>query len=267
MKIRSIVMTQDTYPYDGLVVKLLDAGADEPIKVLREGSDNKIRESSIPDLHDVNVSLFVLDRSPLDGKIATVDITLNPGMVTNREGRPPYSVYDDLDSDPNNIDFFGGPVSLGYNKIDFELNLKNGRQKTVTREFNILGVPDLKVGIFNAKTDTLITPLEDGDKVPASLLSGRRVTIAGYDADYEVESALLNFNYGDITRTENEPPYSLLGDINGDFNGSIGLIPKGKNNINFDLYSEDNLGGEFLGNVNINFKVIPDCGCYQHCLC
>lgn len=260
-------MTQHTYDYDGLVVKLIDAGADKPIKVLRKGSDNKIRESKIPDINDVTVSLFVKEDSPFRDKIQTVDINLNYGQRTNIEGRAPYTLDDDFDSDPRNVDFLGGTLPLGRNKITFELNLKNGRQKTVTREFNIIERPDLKVGIFNADSDSLITLLEDGDRVSASLLRGKKVTIAGFHASDDVESALLNFNDGDIKRIENHEPWSLLGDNNGDFNGVRGLIPLGPNNINFKLYSEDNLGGDLLGIVDVDFSVVRCCGGYPYCGC
>ncbi len=259
-------MTQYTYDYDGLVVKLIDAGADKPIKVFRKGSDNKIRESKIPDLHNVTVSLFVEKDSPFFGKIQTVDINLNYGQRTNIEGRAPYTLDDDFDSDPRNVDFLGGTLPLGSSTIQFTLNLKNGRQKTITRDF-FIGYPDLKVGFFDADTDTLIRTLEEDSQnyIPAHLVDGKNVNVAAFVPEYslffgEVESMYLNlksysyhYDYTEVTRIENQEPYTIFGDINGDLNG--GTISFGEHWIYFDVYSGNDLGGDYLGTVSRYFNV------------
>ncbi len=256
------------YDYDwnrDVVVKLIDARSDKSIEVLGKGKTT-IRAKDIPDQHDATVALFIRKGSPLFGKVDTVHIDLNDGQATNLEGRGPFSLYDDFDRHPGNVDYLGGFIPDGHNTIDFTINLKNGRHKTISRDFAIVKKPkdpDLKVGIFDAHSDTLITRLEDGDKVPASLLKGRPVTIAAVVPKYnpyysDVESVFLDFNHGHITRIENEEPYALLGDNKGDLNGAIGLIPKGKNNITFDLFSKDDLRGDFLGTVDIDFKVVRD---------
>lgn len=255
------------YPWDyGLTVKLIDAGTDQPIKTLKKGQKTKISAKGL-DLHDLNVSLFVSKDSPLFGKIQTVDIDLNYGEAINTEGRGPYSLYDDLDQDPHNIDFLGGFIPKGKNEVTFDINLKNGGHKTITRDFSIVKKPkdfDVKVGIFDAHSDTLITYIKDGDYVPYSDLRHKKVTIAAFVHDYDpydykkVESMHLDYDYGHVTRIENKEPYSLLGDDYGDYYGKKGLIDKGDHKISLDLYSKDHLGGYYLGNETVNFTVYDD---------
>lgn len=256
------------YPWDrGLTVKFIDAKKDKKIEILEKGEVTKIKKRDITDQHDVTVSLFVDKKSPLFGEIETVKIFLN-GHQTTTEGRAPYSAFGDFDSNPYHIDYLGDYIPKGKNEVTFKINLKNGGRKTISREFDIVGKPkkdfDVKVGIFDAKRDKLITYIEDGDYVPYSDLYHKKVTIAAFVHDYDpydykkVESMYLDYDYGHVTRIENKEPYALLGDNDGDYHGEKGLIDKGDHKISFDLYSKDNLGGYYLGNETVNFKVYDD---------
>ena len=70
----------------------------------------------------------------------------------------------------------------------------------------------------------------------------------------DVESVFLNFNDGQVSGTDNLDADALFGDNDGDyFQGGINL--QGENTITIELYSEDNLGGEMLGSVDVKFSV------------
>ena len=117
----------------------------------------------------------------------------------------------------------------------------------------------LTVGLYDTDNDTLIASVENGSQIPASKVAGKSLTISALvpeDSDYsEVESVLLNLNDGQVIQTENLEPYALFGDDNGDyFQGGIDL--QGENTIALELYSQDKLGGEMLGNVNIDFSIV-----------
>ncbi|MEM9568452.1 MAG: hypothetical protein AAF974_09120, partial [Cyanobacteria bacterium P01_E01_bin.34] len=121
---------------------------------------------------------------------------------------------------------------------------------------------DLEVGLFDADTDTLIASLEEDETtILASDIQGRRLSIAAFVPDDSpfadrVESAFLDFNNGQVTRTENSEPYSLFGDIGGDFAG--GTISEGQNTVSFDLFSRDRRRGELVGTVERSFTIQDD---------
>ena len=128
---------------------------------------------------------------------------------------------------------------------------------------NTLNLTDvLEIGLFDATTDELITLIEDGDLISTDTLPDLSdLTIAailpeGTSSLYsEVESAFIDFDNGDVTRTENAEPFALFGDVNGDFFSGSG-ISIGEHIIDFDLFSEDGLGGDSLGTIGRNFEIV-----------
>ncbi|HHP7232842.1 MAG TPA: SGNH/GDSL hydrolase family protein, partial [Xenococcaceae cyanobacterium] len=129
------------------------------------------------------------------------------------------------------IDPFFHPTALGHSII----------AETARNELFDLGEdvsePTLEdtgiiVGLYDADEDTLIASLFD-----------------------QIDSVFLNFNDGQVTRTENWEPYALFGD-NGEDYFSGGMDLQEENTIAFDLYSGDELGGEMLGNMNGDFTVV-----------
>ena len=120
---------------------------------------------------------------------------------------------------------------------------------------------DLDIGLFDASSDELITLIEDGDLISTDTLPDlSNLTIAtilpeGGSPHGEVESAFIDFDNGDITRTENVDPFALFGDVNGDFfvGGGISI---GEHTIEFDLFSEDGLGGDLLKTASRSFEIV-----------
>jgi hypothetical protein len=117
----------------------------------------------------------------------------------------------------------------------------------------------LDVGLYNAKTDQRIATLAADGSTVLSLddIQGIKLTIAAFTENGSVESMFLDLN-GQFTRTENVVPYALFGDINSDFKGQRNALNTGENRITFDLFSENRLGGDFLGAISRSFTVVEN---------
>ncbi|MGK7911681.1 MAG: cadherin repeat domain-containing protein [Synechococcus sp.] len=118
----------------------------------------------------------------------------------------------------------------------------------------------IQVGLYDATTDRLIAPIEDGARISADLVNAKNLTIAAVVPDSsslsgKVESIFLNLNQGAISRVESNEPYALFGDKGGNFAVGQGLS-KGRNQIAFDLFAEDKRQGELLGTVTHNFTLV-----------
>ena len=117
----------------------------------------------------------------------------------------------------------------------------------------------VNVGLYDTDTDTLIAPLENGTQIQKSEVAGKNLTISvsvPEDSIFsEVESVFLDLNDGRVTRTENVEPYAVFGDRHGDyFEGGMDL--QGENTIAFELYSQDELGGEMFDSISIDFSIV-----------
>ena len=150
------------------------------------------------------------------------------------------------------IDPFFHPTALGHSLVaetalDELLNAEPVSGTGVT------------VGLYDTDTDTLIAPIENGTQIQKSEVADKNLTVAVSISEdsvlSEVESVFLDLNDGQVTRTENVEPYALSGDRNGDyFPGEVDF--QGDNTIAFELYSEDELGGEMLDSMSINFSIV-----------
>ncbi|HEY9766923.1 MAG TPA: ScyD/ScyE family protein [Coleofasciculaceae cyanobacterium] len=153
------------------------------------------------------------------------------------------------------LDPYFHPTALGHSII----------AETARDELLDLGnaVPEetgMTVGLYDTHEDTLIAPLKNGTQIQASEIAGKNLTISASvpeDSAYseQVESVFLNLNDGQVTRTENVDPYAVFGDNGGDY-FKAGIDLQGENTIAFEMYSQDELGGEMLGSMNINFSVV-----------
>lgn len=149
------------------------------------------------------------------------------------------------------IDPFFHPTALGHSIV-----AETARNELLNAE-PVSG--SVTVGLYDTDTDTLIAPLENGTQIQASEVAERNLTVSvsvPEDSIFsEVESVFLDLNDGLVTRTENVEPYALFGDRNGDyFPGEVDL--QGENTIAFELYSEDELGGEMLSSMSMNFSIV-----------
>ena len=116
----------------------------------------------------------------------------------------------------------------------------------------------ITVGLYDTTANTLIAPLESGTQIQVSDIADLDIGISASVVEEgvysEVESVFLNLDNGLVIRTENAEPYALFGDNDGDyFNGGI---TEGEHIITFEMYSEDDLCGEMLGSVSIDFSIV-----------
>ncbi|MEO0824678.1 MAG: ExeM/NucH family extracellular endonuclease [Cyanobacteria bacterium J06642_9] len=251
-----------------LEIAIYDADSDTVITTL-EGDDEILASDLFG--RNVTIAAFVPDDSVF-ANVESMFLELNDGQVTQTENVEPYALFGN-----NGNNYRGGGVGLlpqGDNTIEFDLYAQNRLRGdllgTVTRNFTIIddisGSLGIDVALFDADTDQLLTPLEEGDEILASTLAGKNVTIAAFVPDDsllfgQVESMFLDLNDGQVTQTENVEPYALFGNNGNNYRGGgVGLLPQGDNTIEFDLYSRNNLNGDLLGTVARNFTIVDDLG-------
>ena len=161
------------------------------------------------------------------------------------------------------IDPFFHPTALGHSIM---AETARNQLLGLGEEVEDTGI-EIVVGLYDTEDDSLVATLEDGIEIQASDIAGKSLTIAASfpeDSVYseQVQSVFFNLNDGQITQAESLEPYALFGDTypllgqdDGAFRkGEIGL--QEQNTISFELYSEDNLGGESLGNIDVEFSVV-----------
>ena len=159
------------------------------------------------------------------------------------------------------IDPYFHPTALGHSIVaetarDVLLNSDETVSETMS-ETTSEAAPI--VGLYDTHEDSLIAPLENGMQVEASKMADGCLTLAvsiPEDSVYseQVESVFVNLNDGQYTRTENVEPYALFGDNDGDY-FSKGIDLQEENSIVFELYSQDDLGGEMIGSATIDFSI------------
>jgi phospholipase/lecithinase/hemolysin len=139
------------------------------------------------------------------------------------------------------LDPYFHPTALGHSIVaetarDELLNLGEDFSEPV---FEDTGVT---FRLYDADRDTLIASLEDGTQIQANDLAGKNLEISvsiPEDSVYfeQVESVFLNLNDGEDYLQR-------------------GMVLQGENTVAFELYSQDELGGEMIGNVNIDFSIV-----------
>lgn len=120
----------------------------------------------------------------------------------------------------------------------------------------------INVGLYDVKTGDLISNLDSGSEILLSEIDGRDVTIAAFIPEESsifgsVGSVKLDVNNGQISRKENSEPYTLFGDIDGNFFKPNSRL-SGSNTLSLDFFSEKNLKGDSVLSTSIDFEVIDD---------
>jgi hypothetical protein len=105
--------------------------------------------------------------------------------------------------------------------------------------------------IADAGADQKIVEIHNGSSIDDALLAGKSITIVGEGPG---ESFKFNFDNGTVTRTENVPPYALMGDLNGDLAGGL-TLSAGSHTLVTEIYSADNATGTKLGQDTIDFSI------------
>lgn len=119
---------------------------------------------------------------------------------------------------------------------------------------------ELEIGLYDTQTNNLIQLIKDGDTLLLERIDNRDTTIAAFikdDSGDPVKSMQLNLNDGDIIQKENMEPFALFGDMQGNYKAGSG-IPIGNNTITFEMYSQSNLRGDFIGAITRNFTLVAE---------
>ena len=107
--------------------------------------------------------------------------------------------------------------------------------------------------LVNADTDTDIGPLNDGDVIDYSTLGTSDISIRANTSPESVGSVVFSFRGASSFRTENVFPYTLGGDINGDY--WTVEIPNGDYTLTATPYSDPQGEGDEGTSLTINFSV------------
>ena len=163
---------------------------------------------------------------------------------------------------------FEAPADAGGDNIyDVVVGVTDvrGGSDTQSVEVTVADVVDegsqaLDVFLVNTATDEIVTQITDGLDIAFSSFDGAPVAIyaevaGGSPLDGLVGSALIDFNDGEFTRTENAAPYALFGDSGGNFFGDAGLTV-GNFDVEFELYSGVRGSGDLLETVLLNFDIV-----------
>ncbi len=109
--------------------------------------------------------------------------------------------------------------------------------------------------LINADTNTALYELTDGMEIDMASIADLNVSIRVHTDPEEVGSAHIELG-GPIEQstTDNTAPYSLFGDIDGNYQGVPFLV--GDYALKGTLYSDMNQGGILTTSVNLNFSVV-----------
>ncbi len=237
-------------------IGLFDADTDELIALIGDGGE--IRLNGAAD-RNLTIVATVTEYSPLFGFVESMRIDLNDGAVTRTESFGAFSLFGDQRGD-----FQGGEIPVGDNTVTFDLFSEDGLRGdflgSISRDFTIVDFDTaVEVGLYDADTDELIALIGDGDEIRLDGAADRNLTIAAIvppDSPLfdDVESMRIDLNDGAVVNVENLEAYSLFGNTGSDFQG--GDIPTGENVVTFDLFSENQLQGDFLGTLTRNFTIL-----------
>ena len=109
-----------------------------------------------------------------------------------------------------------------------------------------------KLILVNADNDQDIQPIYDGAIVNIDAIGTRNLAVRA-ETTGSVESVKFEINSGAYTRIDNEPPYTLVGESNGNYD--VYTFPNGNYKLKATAYSADNAGGTVGANAEIDFVV------------
>ena len=250
-----------------LDIYLIDAVTDQAIAIIEEGT--QLLLSEIAGL-DLTILVEVPSTNSYFDEVESVFLDLNNGEFIKEESIEPYALFGDANG---GADLLGGGeiLSPGTQTIAldlYSLNYLNGSLlDSVVVNFEVVddlaSTSDLEVGLYDADSDSLITLLEGGEEILASTLQDKNLTISAVVPTDSVffgqeESLNLNLNNGQFTKVENLPAYALFGNNGNDFKGQTDILQLGANQIELEVFSQNNLGGTLLGAVSRSFTVVDD---------
>ncbi len=111
--------------------------------------------------------------------------------------------------------------------------------------------------IVDTNTDQIISEVKSGDTIDAALVSGRKISmIAVPDDSSQVESVKMSLNGGAV-QTENNAPYALFGDRDGDYIKGI-VLSEGQQTLSLEFFSGNKGSGTKLADFDLQFSISGD---------
>lgn len=116
----------------------------------------------------------------------------------------------------------------------------------------------LKFVLYDSRTDLEIAEISDGSviNVTDDQIDYLNIGVTVKPGSWLVGntgSIYFTFNGSDHTQVENETPYSVFGDTNGDF--QAGAVPEGWNSVRAHVYEGDDRTQQYWGWLNFEFKI------------
>ena len=118
----------------------------------------------------------------------------------------------------------------------------------------------IDVFLVDADNDQVIAEITDGGTIDLDGLSSDNLSIFATIPTASpffgtVGSVSLDFENGQVLRTESGAPYALFGDLNGDYAGGFDAEDR-LYQIHFDIFSDVDGGGSLLGSESFDFNLV-----------
>ncbi len=189
--------------------------------------------------------------------VGSVRLALSgPISTTRTDNAAPYTLFDASGSN-----FSGSQLPVGSYTLTvtpYENSNLGGTQGTArTINFTVVGSGtsgsvNLGFNLIDASTDKVVIPLRNGNVLTSRYQSNVNITAT---TDSEVGSIQFTLSGArSASRTENDPPYALFGNIGDNF--TAGSLPAGEYTITAEAYSGRSLTGTRLETLSINFRVL-----------
>ncbi len=113
------------------------------------------------------------------------------------------------------------------------------------------------VYLVDAKTDKVITKLNDGTTIDIDDIEGKslNIEVRYLDKGADADSVVMDLNNGEARIVENYEPFALFGDKNGNFNGGLDLNV-GSHKLTVSGYTDQRAKGDKLGETDVFFSVV-----------
>ncbi|QLG46726.1 Ig-like domain-containing protein [Costertonia aggregata] len=227
---------------------LINAETNEEVGPLEEGT--------IIDLANFASNSFSILASVGEVPVSSVIYDFNGTEGFKTENIAPFTLAGDLNGNFNSVVF-----PLGNNTVTATPYPERGGNgeagKSLTINFEVIDTRVREITSFtliNADTDEEIGPLLEGDVIDLADFPSNSFSILASIGEAPVKSVVFDFNDTEGFKTENIAPYTLNGDLNGDFRSVS--FPLGNNTVKATPFSESNGEGEVGNALTINFEVV-----------
>jgi hypothetical protein len=195
---------------------LIDAKADQDIGPLQDGD---IIDLNMLPTDKLNVRANVI------GNVESVVFGFDGDPNYRTENQAPYALQGDLNGNYRNLILTPGIYTLTASPFDQDRGQGNmGTPRTIT--FTVIDTDDEVSGftLVDAMTNMDIGPLNDGDVIDLATIPSGEFNIRANTTSAMVGSVVFGVNANTNFRTENQAPYALGGDRNGNYN-DLGFAP------------------------------------------